>query len=116
MEQRTPNQKNVKVCPYVPVEIRRAAEELAKKAMRHVPSGVKATPFLSKWLVIGYKVATAKTDAELLSVLQEARGKSFKWPTMPPSAPTCGDPNCFTSKPCKCPGKPLTMPAVDGAK
>lgn len=83
MEQRTKNQKNVKVCPYVPVEIRRAAEELAKKAMRHVPSGVKATPFLSKWLVIGYKVATAKTDAELLSALQDARGKSFKWPTMP---------------------------------
>lgn len=82
MEQRTPNQKNVKVCPYVPVEIRRAAEDLAKKAMKLVPGGVKATPFLSKWLVVGYKVATVKTDEELLSVLQDARGKSFKWPSL----------------------------------
>jgi hypothetical protein len=110
MEQRTPKQRNVKVCPYVPVEVRKLAEAHAKKAMKHVPGPIKATPFLSRWLVAGYEIETAKTDSDALEVVKRIRGKAFRIPST--SAPTyCND--CrLTSAACKCPGKPLSLPAV----
>lgn len=81
MEQRTPNQKNVKVCPFVPVTVRAAAEKRAGKAMRHVPGPVKATRFLAEWLVGGHDIATAKTPADALAAAEKLYGK----PLLPPA-------------------------------
>jgi HD superfamily phosphohydrolase YqeK len=80
MQQRHKKDKTVKVCPYVPVRVRQTAERMAKRVMVKTKEPAFATPFIATWATLGHDIAVAADDAQVLRLVEQLRGKPLVLP------------------------------------
>lgn len=82
MQQRSSKMSRVKVWPTVPIEVRQGAERIAGDNLRNPkrfgPKTVNAA--LEHMLLCAHKIIAARTDLEVLDVVQQLRGKPLALP------------------------------------